>query len=206
MNDPYKTLHISPDASDEEVKKAYRELAKKYHPDRYQNSPLAEQASEKMKEINAAYEEIMSHRKNAAEGSSYGRSYNDSSYYAQNRNGSRYSEVRILINNGRFEEAEEQLRQVVPSERSAEWYYLMAVVSYHKGWLEEAYNYGAAACRLDPSDAEYRSFFSRVTQQRNGSFQTRKTYGNSIDCCPGGCCEYLSCLLCSDCLCHSCCN
>ena len=64
MTDPYKILNISESASDEEIKKVYRELAKKYHPDKYANSPLAEQASEKMKEINAAYEQIIEERKN----------------------------------------------------------------------------------------------------------------------------------------------
>ena len=55
MNDPYVTLGISRTASDEEVKKAYRELARKYHPDNYVNNPLADLAQEKMKEINEAY-------------------------------------------------------------------------------------------------------------------------------------------------------
>ena len=58
MNDPYSVLGVSPNASDEEIKKAYRELARKYHPDNYQNNPLADLAEEKMKEINAAYEQI----------------------------------------------------------------------------------------------------------------------------------------------------
>ena len=56
MNDPYSVLGVSPNASDEEIKKAYRELARKYHPDNYQNNPLADLAEEKMKEINEAYE------------------------------------------------------------------------------------------------------------------------------------------------------
>ena len=58
MTDPYKVLGVSASASDEEVKDAYRKLAKKYHPDQYTDSPLAELASEKMKEINEAYETL----------------------------------------------------------------------------------------------------------------------------------------------------
>ena len=58
MNDPYQTLGVSENASDEEIKKAYRDLARKYHPDNYHDNPLADLAQEKMKEINAAYEEI----------------------------------------------------------------------------------------------------------------------------------------------------
>ena len=62
MNDPYSVLGVSPNASDEEIKKAYRELARKYHPDNYQNNPLADLAEEKMKEINEAYETITKQR------------------------------------------------------------------------------------------------------------------------------------------------
>ena len=58
MSDPYSVLGVSPNASDEEVKKAYRELARKYHPDNYQNNPLADLAEEKMKEVNEAYDAI----------------------------------------------------------------------------------------------------------------------------------------------------
>ena len=201
MNDPYRILGVSQNASDDEVKKAYRELAKKYHPDRYQNSPLAEEASEKMKEVNAAYEEIMNTRKNggsSSQQSSYGYTYSSSS--------SRYSNIRILFNNGRFEEAEQELGTIPPSERTAEWYYLMAVLSYHKGWLEEAYNYASAACRLDPADEEYQSFFSRVRRQRSGQFGTGYSTVHGTTGCFDGCCEMISCMLCTDCLCRGCCH
>ena len=76
MNDPYQILGVSESASDEEVKKAYRELARKYHPDNYHDNPLADLAQEKMKEINAAYEEIT--RKRSGGGSSGG--YSAGSY------------------------------------------------------------------------------------------------------------------------------
>ena len=70
MRDPYEVLGVSPDADDNEIKKAYRELARKYHPDNYQNNPLADLAEEKMKEINEAYDAIT--RSRAGGGSGYG--------------------------------------------------------------------------------------------------------------------------------------
>ena len=62
MRDPYSVLGVDQNASDEEIKKAYRELARKYHPDNYQNNPLADLAEEKMKEINEAYDAITKSR------------------------------------------------------------------------------------------------------------------------------------------------
>ena len=63
MNDPYKVLGVSPNATDDEIKTAYKELVKKYHPDQYQDSPIADVAEEKMAEVNAAYDQIMQQRK-----------------------------------------------------------------------------------------------------------------------------------------------
>ena len=73
MTDPYKVLGVSPSATDEEIKDAYRKLAKKHHPDQYGDSPLSELAGEKMKEINEAYDTIVSQRKNrGANNNGYG--------------------------------------------------------------------------------------------------------------------------------------
>ena len=70
MTDPYKVLGVSPNATDDEIKKAYRELARKYHPDNYTDTNLAELAEEKMKEVNEAYDQIQTLRSGKGSGSS----------------------------------------------------------------------------------------------------------------------------------------
>ena len=81
MRDPYQVLGVPSTATDEEVKKAYRDLARKYHPDNYHDNPLADLAQERMKEINEAYEAVQSQRKAqrsggySASGAGYGTGY-----------------------------------------------------------------------------------------------------------------------------------
>ena len=139
MNDPYKVLNVSPSASDEEVKKAYRDLARKYHPDNYHDNPLADLAQEKMKEINEAYEQIQKQRR---AGSGYGAPRQ--SYYGTTSNG--YSsadptmqQIRLAIARGDISQAERLLNAV--SDHNAEWSFLMGNVCYRRGWLDEAKRY-----------------------------------------------------------------
>ena len=118
MTDPYKVLGVSPDATDEQIKTAYRELAKKYHPDNYDQSPLADLASEKMKEINEAYDAIVNERKQQRYGGAAASGYGGADGY---RRSSNYSDVRQLIMNGRVADAEQILNGVPTSGRDAEW-------------------------------------------------------------------------------------
>lgn len=198
MKDPYEILGISPGANDEEVKQAYRRLAKKYHPDKYSNSPLAESASEKMKEINDAYDRILNdrkHQKRERRNSGYAGAYSNTAK-------SHFNYIRIMINSGNFFDAERELSNIPSNERDAEWYYLMGVVVYHQGWLEDAYNYFQTACRMDPDDIEYKSMFNRIRQQRTG---VQGGYNASnAGAAPCSCCDICTCLVCSDCLCNGC--
>lgn len=165
MSDPYNILGISPTASDEEVKTAYRTLAKKYHPDNYADSPIADLASEKMKEINEAYDQIMNERKHRNAGG-----YQQPGYTGSGYAGSDYVDVRNLIVSGRLADAEQILDGVPPENRNAEWYFLKGTVLYKRGWLDEAYDDFARACQMNPGNAEYRAAFNQVTNQRSGMY------------------------------------
>ncbi len=212
MSDPYKILGVSPGATDEELKTAYRELAKKYHPDNYSGSPIADLAGEKMKEINEAYDAVVAERKRQKSGggsytgptagSGYGNSVYGNPGYGTGYSGagSGFSDVRNLIMAGRIADAEQILNGVPVESRNAEWYFLKGTVLYKRGWLEEAYNHFSTACQMDPGNAEYRAAMNQVTSRRNGAYGG---YDPSISRA-GSCnsCDACSSLLCADCCCE----
>ena len=123
MNDPYQVLGVSRTATDEEIKKAYRDLARKYHPDNYHDSPLADLAQEKMKEINAAYEEITKERsgRGRSAGSTQQSGYGGYGYGGQSYSGSAtvLQQVRYAIQLGDLNRAEVLLANY--SDHNAEW-------------------------------------------------------------------------------------
>lgn len=129
MTDPYKVLGVSPSATDEQIKEAYRNLAKKYHPDQYTDSPLKDLADEKMKEINEAYDAITAQRKAGNRQGSYAGGYNS----VGNNANSGFNDVRSLIMSGRIADAEQILNGVPPERRNAEWYFLKGSVLYRRG-------------------------------------------------------------------------
>lgn len=199
MTNPYEVLGVSPDATDEQIKEAYRELAKKYHPDNYEQSPLSDLAEEKMKEINEAYDTIINERRNRAKGGAYGGSAGPGAGgYTRN---SHFNDVRNLIMNGRIADAEQILNGVPSASRDAEWYFLKGTIFYKKGWLEEAYNHFSTACDMDPGNAEYRAAFNQIQNQRGGMYGG---YNVNRPQNTGGCsgCDMCSSLICADCCCE----
>jgi hypothetical protein len=194
MKDPYMTLGVSRDASDEEIKKAYRALARKYHPDNYAGSDLADVAEEKMKEINEAYDMIGKMR--AGGGStSFGGSGERSS------GSENYAEVRRRINEGRFSDAEIILDAVPVSQRGAEWNFLKGCVMMQRGYYFDAQKYIETACYLDPTNMEYRQVKQRMRSTAAGYDSPYRTssYGSA---CSGT--DLCTSLICADCLCECC--
>lgn len=170
MRNPYEVLEIKEGASKEEIKKAYRELVKRYHPDQYGNNPLKDLAEEKLREINEAYDYLM----NNSTQSSYNSGSQNNNYNNSNSGYGSYSEIRMDLQNGNLRGAEEKLNKVTT--RDAEWHYLMGVLYLKKGWYDNAYNYIVNACNLDPNNFEYRQTLNNL-QSRNTGY--RQTYYNT---------------------------
>ena len=198
MRDPYEVLGVSPDAGDDEVKRAYRDLARKYHPDNYQNNPLADLAEEKMKEINEAYDAITKGRVGGSGGGhnqSYGYGGGASYQQQQNTGIGVFAQARQAINRNDLEGAE-QLLYSAPS-RNGEWYFLMGSIAYRRGWLDEARQNYQIAVQMDPNNMEYRQALGMMRQGGYGyQPDMAGTNCDAMDCCTA--------LMCMNCMCGGC--
>ncbi len=204
MKDPYSILGVSRGATDEEVKNAYRNLARRYHPDNYDdNNPLKELAKEKMQEINAAYDEIQRDRASGGSSSSgsgsYGYSYGGSGTGASGI----YVTIRQKINERKYREAEELLRGVSEFDRTADWHFLNSVCLMQRGKTADAMRELELACSMDPSNLEYqkaKEMFNTAgsrygsTYYGEGGRRYRSSSDEACDCCMN--------LVCLDCLCE----
>jgi len=191
MNDPYSVLGVSTNATDSEIKKAYRELVRKYHPDNYHDNPLSDLASEKMKEINEAYNTVLRIREG-------GGSYRPGAGYAGASAGSvEGAKVRAAINSGDVRLAEDLLRSF-PA-RNAEWNFLMGSLCYRKGWLDDALSYFQTAVSMEPGNTEYRQALGFMNQ----GGQAYRPYGRG-PVANQGCdaCDICTCLMCSSMCCR----
>ena len=193
---PYEVLGVSQNATDEEIKTAYRNLARKYHPDKYRDSDLSDLASEKMKEINAAYDEIQKMRASGkhADSTSGASGFNPGT----NAGDARFYDVRRLINEGQIGAAERILMGMPPTQKNAEWHFLMGCVLLHKGYLNDAIRLIDKACRMDPYNEEYRNAREQI---RNRSQNFGADYRNANGDINGAC-NICSSLLCADCCCE----
>ena len=201
IEDPYKVLGVSPDASDEEIKRAYRALAKKYHPDL---NPGDQEAARKMQEVNAAYEQIKNPEKAAQSGQNpYGGYYDPFGGYRQQTGSRSDAEDPYLrsaaqyIQFGRYQEALNTLENATT--RTARWYYLSALANDGLGNQVTALEHIRRAVRMEPDNPEYLFALSRM---ENGGRAYRQQAGNfrgfamGGDPCTNLCLCYLMNMLC----------
>ena len=189
-----------------EVKKAYRELARKYHPDNYHDNPLADLAQEKMKEINAAYDAIQRQRSGRGSAGGSQSAYQRQSYGGYQRQSqssyagsAAFQRVRMAINRNDLGMAEQLLAQI--SDHDGEWNYLKGTICYRRGWVDEARRYYQTACQMDPGNAEYRQALNYV--ENGGSayqpegYEVYSTGCGNANLCGKLACAYLACNACS---------
>ena len=204
INDPYKVLGVSRDASDEEIKQAYRRLAKKYHPDL---NPGDQEAAKRMQEVNAAYEQIKNPEKfqNQQQSSGYGQSYDyDPFGYGsyqrtyQQPQGEQYQQAAYqYIRFGRYQEALQALQN--SADRNARWYYLSALANNGLGNQVTALEHIKRAVSMDPGNAVYLDALDRI---EHGGATYRRQAGNyggftmSASPCTRLCLCYLAQLFC----------
>ena len=212
---PYEVLGVSPSASDDEIKKAYRELTRKYHPDANVNNPLADLAEEKFKEVQEAYDIIMRERENRGNGGYGGYGYGNSSYggqgygynygygnggnqgYQQNRSSGSQQDVEFqavynFINNRRYQDALNVLNRM--PNRTAQWYYLSSMANAGVGNNILARNHAEQAVNMEPNNPQYRQLLNQVNwnSQRYQNNPYGGGYGNqnSTPCGTGNmCCD-----------------
>ena len=191
MNDPYKVLGVSRDATDDEIKKAYRDLARKYHPDNYANNPLSDLVEEKMKEINEAYDQIQKERAN--NGYSSGSKKRAANYSGE------YIRIRELIQTNRLGEAETMLNSIPNIDRSGEWNFLKGCILEKRGWYFDAQRFFEAACYMDPDNSEYQDALNKIKNTADSFGGYRASHTNAQGCSS---CDVCTSLLCADCCCE----
>ena len=204
IDDPYKVLGISPDASDEEIKKAYRRLAKKYHPDL---NPGDAEAAQKMKEVNAAYEQIKNpekFRQSQPGGQSGYGSYGGYSQYDPfgwgsyqqtwgSTSGDQYQRAAAqYIRFGQYQQAINALEN--STQRDAYWYYLSARAHYGMGNQVTALEHIRRAVSMEPDNQIYLNLLNQI--EYGGSTYRRQAgnfggYKMRLDPCSSMCLCYL---------------
>ena len=208
VKNPYDVLGVSPNASDDEIKRVYRELIRKYHPDANVNNPLADLAEEKFEEVQEAYDTIMKEREGRG---SYGYGYSgygqsgsysgqQSSSYSSGQQDVELQAAYNFINNRRFQDALNVLGRM--SNRTAEWHYLSGVANAGVGNNVLARDHAAAAVNMEPNNPRYTQFLNQLSwnSQRYQNNPYGGGYGNNTTSCGTGnlCCD----LWCADTLCE----
>ena len=184
---PYEVLGVPENADEETVKRAYKELVKKYHPDKYVNNPLADLAAEKMKEINKAYDMIIKGTGQTRSSGGYSNQYGRGTYTNATPS---FSMVRQLISMNMTMQALMMLQNLP---KTAEWYYLSGLANIKSGRYTDGISYLETAVRMEPNNAEYNDTLNSVKNRAN-NYNTGGGMYSSGGACPLPC-------LCLPCLC-----
>ena len=206
MSDPYKVLGVSRNATDDEIKKAYRALSRKYHPDANINNPNAKECEQKFKEIQQAYQQIIKEREQGYSGSDYGYG----GYGGRGGSGSATGEdeesVHLnaafnYIRSGHYREALNVLSGI--ENRSARWYYLSAMANSRVGNNVIALDHAKKAVAMEPNNSEYRTLLNQMENGGTWYNDVGNTYGRMATCdnrwCLRLCMLNLMCNMCNCC-------
>ena len=185
MKDPYEVLGVSKNATQDEIKTAYRKLAKQYHPDRYVGNPLADLAAEKFKEINEAYDVLTG-----------GSGATGNAGFTGTSSAGTFAQVRNLLNFNQLAEAEQILD--ASENRNAEWFFLKGMIFIRRGWHDQGMNFIRQAVNMDPANGEYR----RTLNSLEGQSRQYRTVGGNMTSDSASMCNCCSNLICLDCCCE----
>lgn len=192
MQNPYEILGVKEGASLDEIKAAYREQVKKYHPDKHQDNPLHDLAEEKLQEINEAYDYLL---KNHGQ-SGYSQSNMNQGNRGYGSTSPDFVEIRRAVDQGNLHGAESMLNKI--KNRNAEWHFLRGMISLRKGWYDDAINNVQTAVSMDPNNGEYRNAMNSIMSSGNG-YRTSaygRGYTSNDDLC-----RMMQCYCCADALC-----
>ncbi|CDA91318.1 dnaJ domain protein [Ruminococcus sp. CAG:563] len=187
MKNPYEVLGVTSSASMDEIKRAYRDKARRYSEDQA-----------KMNELNDAYDFII----NNLSGSRTDNSYADTGFGANAAGGqtSEFGDIRAKLNGGRIDDAETLLDGIPYQRRNAEWYYLKGTIQHRRGWLESALESFRKAKEMEPGNSEYEAAFNQLERESKGNFRKNKQNDDNDGCCSP--CNICSSLMCADCCCE----
>ncbi len=216
IHDPYSVLGVKRGASDREIKKAYRDLSRKYHPDSYANRPAAEQeqAAEKFKQIQEAYNQIVNGQADGAAGGygygPFGGTQGRQSYTEEDQH---LMAAMNYIRARKYNEAINVLNGM--DNRGGRWYFLSSVANMGLGNNPLALDYAKKAIEIEPDNMEFRQYYQQLVNGGGyspfggfgspfgggyGGYGGYGSYGGGYNSCGTGnfCCD----LWCADSLCE----
>ena len=206
MTDPYRVLEVSESATNEEIKKAYRRLSRKYHPDANINNPNKDEAEMKFKEVQQAYEQIIKEREyggSSTYGPQRGAGFGGfSSFGQENRRQEsiRMQAVRNYLNSGHFAEALHVLSEITEGERDGNWYFYSAFANSGVGNSILALDHARRAVQMEPDNMQFRNLLAQIESGGNWYQSMGEAYGNPVgqmgNCCMQIVCFHLFCGCC----------